>query len=133
MATHSSLTYINTRELVGLPGNPRKITQRDLNILCDSIRQNGFYEHRPCAVERQDDHYIVLDGNQRLKAARRLKMKTVPTKKGGTLKDPIDGHEMTATEAIAYKMMEKALSGDVRACQFIMQLEAQQRLQNKRK
>ena len=57
----------------------------------------------------------------------------VPTKKGGTLKDPIDGHEMTATEAIAYKMMEKALSGDVRACQFIMQLEAQQRLQNKRK
>ena len=78
MATHSSLTFINTRELVGLPGNPRKITQKDLNILCDSIRQNGFYEHRPCAVERQDDHYIVLDGNQRLKAARRLKMKTVP-------------------------------------------------------
>ena len=76
--THSSLTFINTRELVGLPGNPRKITQKDLNILCDSIRQNGFYEHRPCAVERQDDHYIVLDGNQRLKAARRLKMKTVP-------------------------------------------------------
>ena len=64
--------------MVGLPNNPRKITQRDLNILCDSIRQNGFYEHRPIAVEKQGDTYIVLDGNQRLKAARRLKMKTVP-------------------------------------------------------
>lgn len=78
MATHSNLTYISTRQMVGLPGNPRKITQRDLNILCDSIRENGFYEHRPCAVEKQGDTFVVLDGNQRLKAARRLKMKTVP-------------------------------------------------------
>lgn len=78
MATHSKLTYISTRQMVGLPGNPRKITQRDLNILCDSIRENGFYEHRPCAVEKQGDTFVVLDGNQRLKAARRLKMKTVP-------------------------------------------------------
>lgn len=75
---HGPLTYISTRELTGLPGNPRKITQRDLNILCDSIRENGFYEHRPCAVEKQGDTYVVLDGNQRLKAARRLKMKTIP-------------------------------------------------------
>lgn len=64
--------------MTGLPNNPRKITQRDLNILCDSIRENGFYEHRPCAVEKQGDTYVVLDGNQRLKAARRLKMKTIP-------------------------------------------------------
>lgn len=75
---HGPLTYISTRQMVGLPGNPRKITQRDLNILCDSIRENGFYEHRPCAVEKQGDTFVVLDGNQRLKAARRLKMKTVP-------------------------------------------------------
>lgn len=59
--------------------------------------------------------------------------KPVPVRTGGTLKDPLDGHEMTTTEAIAYRMTEKALSGDVRAAQFIMQLEAQQRLQNKRK
>lgn len=59
----------------------------------------------------------------------------VKTKDGstGTLKDPVDGHEMTATEAIAYKMMEKALAGDVRSAQFIMQLEQSHRLQNKRK
>ena len=62
----------------------------------------------------------------------RLEM-PVPTKGGGTLKDPVDGHEMTATEAIAFKMMEKALSGDVRSAQFIMQLEQAHRLQQQRK
>lgn len=76
----SPLKYIETTALVGLPNNPRTITQKDLNILCDSIRANGFYKHRPIAVEQQepDGKYVVLDGNQRLKAARRLKMKTVP-------------------------------------------------------
>lgn len=74
------LRYISTRELVGLPGNPRTITQKDLNILCDSIRDNGFWEHRAMAVEARpdSDQLIVLDGNQRLKAARRLKMDKVP-------------------------------------------------------
>lgn len=72
-------TNISTRELTGLPNNPRKITQHNLNILCDSLRLNGFYPHRPLAVERtQDGSLIILDGNQRLKAARRLKMKEVP-------------------------------------------------------
>lgn len=76
--THGPLTYLSTRELVGLPNNPRTITQADLNRLCDSIRDNGFWEHRPLGVERQGNTLVVLDGNQRLKAARRLKMKTVP-------------------------------------------------------
>ena len=75
---HGPLTYISTRELTGLPNNPRTITQAQLNRLCDSIRCNGFWEHRPLGVERQGDRLVVLDGNQRLKAARRLKMKTVP-------------------------------------------------------
>ena len=56
----------------------------------------------------------------------------VPAKGGGMLKDPVDGHEMTATEAIAFKMMEKAISGDVRAAQFIMQLEQQHVLQKRK-
>ena len=42
---------ISLRKLVGLPNNPRKITQADLNKLCDSIRNNGYWEHRPAAVE----------------------------------------------------------------------------------
>jgi hypothetical protein len=68
---------ISLRKLVGLPNNPRKITQADLNKLCDSIRNNGYWEHRPAAVEPIEgtDTYQVLDGNQRLKAMRRLKRK----------------------------------------------------------
>ena len=57
----------------------------------------------------------------------------VAVKGGGTLKDPVDGHEMTATEAIAFKMVEKALSGDSKAASFCMQLEANDRLQKKYK
>lgn len=66
---------ISTRQLKVLPNNPRTITQAALNTLCDSIRQNGYWEHRPAAVEpiAGTDEYTVLDGNQRLKAMRRLK------------------------------------------------------------
>ena len=72
------MQWLSPRELEGLPNNPRTITQADLNRLCDSIRNNGFWKHRPLGVERQGDKLVVLDGNQRLKAARRLKMKAVP-------------------------------------------------------
>ena len=74
----SEKQMISTRALTGLPNNPRTITQADLNRLCDSIRQNGFWPHRPLGVERQGDALVVLDGNQRLKAVRRLKWKEVP-------------------------------------------------------
>ena len=74
------LQYVDTRDLVGNPQNPRKITTQDLNRLCDSIRQNGFWEHKPMAVERQEwtDKLVVLDGNQRLKALRRMKRRQAP-------------------------------------------------------
>lgn len=72
------LTYLSPRELVGLPNNPRTITKKDLNRLCDSIRNNGFWKHRPLGVERQGNQLVVLDGNQRLKAAKLLKMDKVP-------------------------------------------------------
>ena len=71
---------ISLRKLVVLKNNPRKITQESLNRLCDSIRDNGYWEHRPAAVEPIEgtDTYQVLDGNQRLKAMRRLKRKDMP-------------------------------------------------------
>ena len=72
------MQYLPPSELVGLSNNPRTITKADLNRLCDSIRANGFWKHRPLGVERQGDALVVLDGNQRLKAARLLKMKLVP-------------------------------------------------------
>ena len=50
--------------------------------------------------------------------------KPVAVKGGGFLKDPVDGHEMTTMEAIGMKMLQNALNGDIKAAQFIMQLEA---------
>ena len=73
----SEQQMISTRRLVALPNNPRKITNENLNRLCDSIRNNGYWQHRPAAVEPIEgtDNFYVLDGNQRLKALRRLKRK----------------------------------------------------------
>lgn len=76
----SEKQMISTRRLVCLPNNPRKITNESLNRLCDSIRNNGYWEHRPAAVEPIEgtDKFYVLDGNQRLKALRRLKRYEMP-------------------------------------------------------
>ena len=76
----SEKQIISTRKLVALPNNPRKITNENLNKLCDSIRENGYWPHRPAAVEPIEgtDTYRVLDGNQRLKALRRMKRYEMP-------------------------------------------------------
>ena len=68
---------ISLRRLRVLPNNPRTITQAKLNELCDSIRQNGYYRHKPLAVEPIEgtNDFYILDGNQRKKALGRLKKK----------------------------------------------------------
>lgn len=65
-------------ELTPLANNPRKITKEEFQRLVDSIRINGFWMHRPLALEEQDGKMVVLAGNQRLKAAKRLKLQEVP-------------------------------------------------------
>lgn len=47
--------------------------------LVDSITINGFWEHRPLALTEREGRLIVLCGNQRLKAARKLKINELPT------------------------------------------------------
>ena len=76
----SEKVLISTRKLIAYPNNPRKISQEGLNRLCDSIRTNGYWEHRPAAVEPVEgtDMFYVLDGNQRLKALRRMKRYEMP-------------------------------------------------------
>lgn len=66
-------------DLHNLPENPRSITKEGMKRLVDSIKANGFYEHRPLAIVERDGLLVVLDGNQRLKAAKKLKLKEVPT------------------------------------------------------
>lgn len=74
----SELTYIKLSEVSLLPYNPRKIKKADFDRLVDSIKINGFWKHRPLAIEVQDGKNFVLCGNQRVKAAKKLKLKEVP-------------------------------------------------------
>ena len=73
------LTYRKPSELTLLAENPRKISAPDMQRLVDSIVADGFWKHRPLALEERDGKLVVLAGNQRLKAAKRLKLAEVPT------------------------------------------------------
>lgn len=71
--------YRSPQELFPCPENPRTITKAQFQKLVDSIKCNGFYPHRALALEERDGKLYVLDGNQRLKAAKKLKLESVPT------------------------------------------------------
>ena len=73
------MKFRKVSELHPLPENPRTINKADLDRLVDSIRINGFWEHRPLAIVEREGKFIVLCGNQRLKAAKRCKVAEVPT------------------------------------------------------
>jgi DNA modification methylase len=55
-------------------GNPRKISDNEMEALTKSLHKFGFVQ--PVLVRRQDN--VVVAGHQRLVAARRLGYKTVP-------------------------------------------------------
>lgn len=75
----SDLTYRKPSELTLLAENPRKITKQDFERLVESIRINDFWKHRPLALVERGGKLVVLCGNQRLKAAKKLKLAEVPT------------------------------------------------------
>ena len=75
----SDLIYRKPSELTLLAENPRKITKQDFERLVESIRINGFWKHRPLALIEREGNLVVLCGNQRLKAAKKLKLEEVPT------------------------------------------------------
>ena len=58
--------------------------------------------------------------------------KTVILKDGNTLKDPHDGHELTAEEAIAHNMINAAMKGDVKAATYIQNLQARAKIMKKK-
>ncbi|HXH21602.1 MAG TPA: ParB N-terminal domain-containing protein, partial [Dehalococcoidia bacterium] len=56
------------------PANPRRISDAELEALTRSLREWGFVQ--PVLARREDN--TVIGGHQRLTAARRLGLKTVP-------------------------------------------------------
>lgn len=79
MKVEEQIVYRKVSDLHLLESNPRKIKKADFQRLVDSIKTNGFWKHRPIALEEVDGKLVVLAGNQRLKAAKKLKITEVPT------------------------------------------------------
>ena len=74
-----TIIYKKVSELSLLKENPRKISKIDMDRLVDSIRINGFWKHRPITLSDRTGEIVVIAGNQRLKAAKKLKIEEVPT------------------------------------------------------
>lgn len=71
----------------GIPTNPRKIVKEKYNLLLQSLDKSNLTQIRPLDVIEHEGKYIVLSGNQRLRALKELKIKEVPC---NILKDDLE-------------------------------------------
>jgi DNA modification methylase len=72
--TTMQIEHVAIDELKPDPANPRRISDAELEALTRSLREYGFVQ--PVIARREDR--TVIGGHQRLLAARRLGIKTVP-------------------------------------------------------
>src|SRR5438309_5380247 len=72
--TELQIVQVPIDELHPDPANPRKISDAELDALTRSLREFGFVQP---VIARHHDH-IVVGGHQRLVAARRIGLKSVP-------------------------------------------------------
>jgi hypothetical protein len=72
--TEISVEHVDINTLRPDPANPRRISDAELEALTRSIREFGLVDP---IIARHDDR-IVIGGHQRLLAARKLGLKTVP-------------------------------------------------------
>lgn len=72
--------YRSISEIKELPNNPRTISKDDFDRLKDSIIDNPeYFEGRPLILSDRTGELVVLAGNQRLRAAKAVGLKEVPT------------------------------------------------------
>lgn len=68
------------KELNKLDNNPRFIRDEDFKKLCESIERNpDYFKARPLILSNRTGEFIILAGNQRYEAAKKLGLKKVPT------------------------------------------------------
>ena len=74
------MQYRKLSDLKKLEGNPRQISNKDFAILCKSIQDNPkYFEARPLILSDRTGELIIIAGNMRYEAAKKLKIKQVPT------------------------------------------------------
>lgn len=73
------IELVDIKKLTLLENNPRKITKGQMDNLCKSIESDpGFLFNRPILVHDKDGILDVYAGNQRVRAAKKLKWKEIP-------------------------------------------------------
>jgi len=71
--------YLKLTDLKKLPNNPRVIKDKEFNTLVKSIKDNpDYFEARPIICSDRTGELIILAGNQRYEAAKKLNLKSVP-------------------------------------------------------
>lgn len=72
--------YRNIKDLKLLENNPRKIDKESMDILIESIKNNPeYFEARPIILSDRTGELVIIAGNQRYKAAKKIGLKQVPT------------------------------------------------------
>jgi hypothetical protein len=72
--------YRNLSELHKLEDNPRTIDKDSFDSLCQSIKDNpDYFEARPLILSNRTGKLVILGGNQRYEAAKKLGLEKVPT------------------------------------------------------
>lgn len=71
--------YKKISELTKLDANPRTITDDNMRVLVESIKNNpDYFEARPLIVSDRTGELVIIGGNQRYEAAKLAGLKKVP-------------------------------------------------------
>lgn len=76
----NNIEYRNLKDLKLLENNPRKISKESMEQLVKSITDNpDYFEARPIILSDRTGELVIIAGNQRYKAAKKIGLKQVPT------------------------------------------------------
>lgn len=71
--------YLKLSNLKLHPNNPRTIKDESFKTLCKSIKDNSeYFEARPIICSKRTGENIIIAGNQRYRAAKKIGLKEVP-------------------------------------------------------
>lgn len=74
------IVYRKVKELKLHVRNPRQIAEGDFSVLCQSIEKHpDYFEGRPILLSDRTGELVVIAGNMRLRASKKIGLKEVPT------------------------------------------------------
>lgn len=75
----AEITQFPIKKLTLYEKNPRKVSKEQFEKLCISLEKDTrFMTCRPVLVNERDGQFLVYAGNQRVRAAKKLKWITIP-------------------------------------------------------